>query len=258
MCVVHGGAFVCDVGPGDMIDATIDDDDGDGVKNAVDNCRAKPNPMQENEDGDAEGDACDNCPPFVSDGRDKDGDGVGDLCDPRPSDAGDAIALFEGFNAMPAGWTATGMWSVADGKLVSIAQNTELSTIVVPYASTPDQTIYTSATITALTGIAGGSIGVVDRFDGDTGLHCGGGRTVSTGLLALIDAANGLFLDSVQHPFTVGTTYALRFDRAGKQYTCTDGAMSVMVDYDNAGPNIGFRNRVASAAFPWLMVVSSP
>ncbi len=36
-----------------------DDDDGDGVPNAIDNCPKVANPDQANDDGDAFGDACD-------------------------------------------------------------------------------------------------------------------------------------------------------------------------------------------------------
>ncbi|MFZ9889491.1 MAG: thrombospondin type 3 repeat-containing protein, partial [Myxococcota bacterium] len=64
-------------------DACDEDDDGDGIADAVDNCPSFANPRQENADGDAVGDACDLCPtqfdlfPFA----DLDGDGVGDRCD---------------------------------------------------------------------------------------------------------------------------------------------------------------------------------
>jgi hypothetical protein len=39
-----------------------EDDDGDGVGDALDNCRAHPNPAQADGDLDGVGDACDNCP----------------------------------------------------------------------------------------------------------------------------------------------------------------------------------------------------
>ena len=61
------------------------------------------NADQHDHDGDGRGDACDVCPHLVDAGGDADGDGVGDACDPRPTDAGDRIALFEGFYDQVAG-----------------------------------------------------------------------------------------------------------------------------------------------------------
>ncbi len=60
----------------------IQDADGDGFADDVDNCPAVYNPDQTNSDGDTYGDVCDNCP-FVTneDQLDTDADGVGDACD---------------------------------------------------------------------------------------------------------------------------------------------------------------------------------
>jgi hypothetical protein len=90
------------------------DSDGDGVKDAVDNCPRKPNGPeggictsgtigdpcmshgdcgcegecstdQEDVDSDGYGDVCDNCPYNCNyDQWDADGDGIGDVCDPTP------------------------------------------------------------------------------------------------------------------------------------------------------------------------------
>ena len=227
MCVSRGGEFVCDTEPGDVeMDASTDtssanDVDGDGVANASDNCPMLANANQANEDGDPFGDVCDNCPPFPSMGADADNDGVGDVCDPHLLIPGDAITLFEGFSgmALPAGWVATGSWTVAMGNLVSKANAGDLSTLVVPYISTPHQTISAFATITALENQLGGSIGVVDQFDGNQGVHCGGGRAGGD-LFGLINAATGVFLNSKPHPFEVGTLYRITFERTDKSYDC--------------------------------------
>jgi len=58
------------------------DTDNDGVADALDNCPAVANPLQEDFDLDAHGDACDNCPnDFNPDQGDVDLNGIGDACD---------------------------------------------------------------------------------------------------------------------------------------------------------------------------------
>lgn len=91
---------LCDLCPqraeeeeGEDQNIAANDEDGDGVGNACDNCLGVPNPRsgdlfseQPDQDFDKVGDACDNCPlNSNSDQRDSDGDGVGDVCDTCPS-----------------------------------------------------------------------------------------------------------------------------------------------------------------------------
>lgn len=66
---------------------SLEDSDGDGVADGVDNCPSVSNPVQENSDGDSHGDACDNCPVNNNeDQADGDADGVGNVCDNCVSD----------------------------------------------------------------------------------------------------------------------------------------------------------------------------
>jgi hypothetical protein len=78
---------LCD-GVDDDCNGQIDDDelgvdtDGDGVRNACDNCRSVDNPAQVDGDDDRVGDVCDNCVSlWNSTQSDSDHDGTGDACD---------------------------------------------------------------------------------------------------------------------------------------------------------------------------------
>jgi hypothetical protein len=112
-------------------DSAPDDDDGDGVTNAIDNCRTTANPTQHDEDADGPGDACDNCPSVANPGQGNVGeinagnaaDGAGDACDPFPTTSGNDILFFDGFGTKLLPWTSTrGEWSLAaDGVVLANA-----------------------------------------------------------------------------------------------------------------------------------------
>lgn len=58
------------------------DADGDGICDAVDNCKFKANPNQADADGDGVGDVCDNCVNTYNPNQaDSDNDGIGDACE---------------------------------------------------------------------------------------------------------------------------------------------------------------------------------
>jgi len=72
MCVVLLG-----IGP-----MCVQDRDGDGIPNDMDNCVEFPNPDQEDDDEDSIGNVCDNCTDHVNPNQaDEDFDGLGDVCD---------------------------------------------------------------------------------------------------------------------------------------------------------------------------------
>src|SRR4051812_48926777 len=86
----------------------LDDRDGDGIRNDMDNCPDQANPDQGDEDSDLIGDACDPCP-IDSSTADPDGDGVAGSCDPHPNTAGDKIVVFDGFHrTLPKTWRLIG------------------------------------------------------------------------------------------------------------------------------------------------------
>jgi hypothetical protein len=107
----EGGA-ICIDGDGDI--------DGDGIPNGKDFCEhAMGGEFDEDKDG--VGDDCDRCP--IAPPRatpDSDGDMVDAPCDPAPSEPGDEIIFFDGFNKpLTAEWKATtaSAWSSANGEI---------------------------------------------------------------------------------------------------------------------------------------------
>jgi len=267
-CRQVGADFSCTDGDGTGSGSNhpLADTDQDGVIDLVDNCVAIPNAGQADEDLDLRGDACDNCPPYLNLGqRDSDGDGVGDDCDPRPSTAGEKLALFEGFaGGIPSTWTRIGSWSAAAG--AAIAQPTGISsvTLVVPYTSTARQGLSAAVTVTE-PNLTQAVAGVVDRIatGGNSGVVCASAATGPQELLGMFDVKALTLIDAV--PFdSVPGTVDLWMSRDGLDYDCEGEALTMTTSLASrptptaTGPLVGLFAMGARTQFDWIMVVTSP
>jgi hypothetical protein len=135
------GGEICDfTDPAGPVCIDADGDlDGDGLSNGKDYCEHAPG-GEFDEDKDGIGDECDSCPiarPRAT--PDTDGDMVESPCDPAPSEPGDEILFFDGFNtALSADWkpstASVGAWTAASGELTvnlsAIAAQQSLQRIV--------------------------------------------------------------------------------------------------------------------------------
>lgn len=119
-----GDGEICDfTDPGGPVCIDSDGDvDGDGLSNGKDFCEHAPG-GEFDEDKDGVGDDCDHCPIAAPRSTpDSDGDMVDSPCDPEPSEPGDEVLFFDGFNgALAAEWkpstTSAGAWTAANGEL---------------------------------------------------------------------------------------------------------------------------------------------
>lgn len=149
--VCQAPGAVTDGGGSSDTGSTVNDEDGDGIVDADDNCPTVANVRQFDEDGDAIGDACDVCPPIADAAQlDTDGDGVGDPCDPAPEVGTEAWVTFEGFNEpAPVGWTLPPGWTVEGGALRSPSGVTTQSDAVFE-TTIGSAYVMTRATVTAV------------------------------------------------------------------------------------------------------------
>lgn len=253
----------------DASTAVGDDTDGDGVPDTSDNCAAMPNADQHDHDGDGRGDACDVCPHLVDAGGDADGDGVGDACDPRPTEAGDRIALFEGFYGQVA-WTPVigDAWSVDAGALHE-SDTMMQHQVVTGGADLNNVFIDVRLKVGAVSSSVQSrkSAGVVLGYrDIGTYFFCGlaapgGGVEVEGGR---VGDGQYYFNQSYFDPQMPSdwTTIQARTTQAPGEATHLDcGAADVQTTYDDdadAAGDIGLRTNGADASFDYVFVVESP
>lgn len=204
-----------DAEPGDAPIDALDpggDEDGDGVRNELDNCSTVQNADQHDEDGDRVGDVCDNCPPRRNaDQANRDGDDLGDLCDPRDGAPGNRIVLFDPMvlTSAPA-WSGVigGIHFADDGLHFPVGKQYAMTR---QYLAPPgeDVTFLASFTIEGLSTSARGGVAVL----APAGFHhisCGVGRSDAAVPLEVVmvqqdDSAHVLPGPAIGGSFTPGT-----------------------------------------------------
>lgn len=255
---------------------TVDDDDGDGIDNVVDNCRAVANVDQANEDGDKFGDACDPCPVEANDlPSDPDGDGVADGCDPHPNIAGDKIVVFEGFaNGIPTAWDAVGTTSTATGTvtLTTMANN---HTAVIAPGTFANATLSASIQVDMQVGSFDSATTLAIPYDPDSddGIFCelyaplaSSSNNRSLELYSSLDSGNADMgeLNNAGFGWELATPYRVSLTRLGNKYTCSglDGTTTHSTNGNTNTTPATARATVAvygsNATVQWVMVVSGP
>lgn len=193
------------------------DADGDGIDDAIDNCREIANLLQADEDRDRIGDVCDNCPVVSNNDQSDSGDsdGVGDACDPRPVVAGDCLIVLDTF-ADPAlftqHWRAYGFASslpqveLADGEVLVTPEVPSalaaLDDTGEPFAGTFDvQLVGTTMFGTEQASLVARS----NLIDSETGYGCALQHAATASLSALTNrvGAGHIIFEPPVHPRTV-------------------------------------------------------
>jgi Thrombospondin type 3 repeat len=214
-------------GGGSGSDSASPDLDGDGVLNEVDNCPRAANRNQHDEDRDLLGDVCDSCPHLANATQaDGDKDGVGDACDPRPTEAGDRIDVFLGFNEpLPDTVTTIGTWALTTRD--SYEQSSPLDAALLVAGSRDGATVEVSGAIQS----ALAELRLTVTFgEAAASYHACGYYEFATARdyrSALIEEYEGDFVplafQSINARLTVASTFVIRVlgDAARRRVACT-------------------------------------
>lgn len=262
MCRLHGKSGACDTSGLDP----NGDADSDGVKNGVDNCPTKSNPMQEDEDKDMVGDACDPCP-ISSNNLDSDGDGVGDVCDPNPQPVSghtiaDTIVFFDGFGSGANEPTSgTGSTGTGSGTAILDAHGGHFETLVFPLADSPGgETVTTAFTYTngPSTMSGGGPMLLVNASN--NGIACVYfASTASQGEIDIEQTDNQSYDSATPVIDTPSTSvHVLRIRRFPTgMVSCFDGPQSTTATLSGPQTTGGLFIQDSTAEFQYVMAVAS-
>ena len=245
------------------------DDDGDGILNSRDFC-----PEQEggafDEDLDQIGDDCDRCPIAPPpETPDRDADELDSPCDPDPTEDGDRIVAWSGFNdaTLPTGWKASAAWRIVGGELI-VEAPAVLETLTAPLPLTSNHTAvlsrYRIDRVDAAATENAASVIAVDRRPGNTSVvSCGGSRSGGTDRLLLDTDTSNLADDFATSLFDPADLYrvASRIDNATAACALISGRETGAVQATTTGQAMteaGLSARSATVRFSYLMVVQRP
>lgn len=252
---------VCIDGGGDL--------DGDGIQNSKDFCNHLAGGAFD-EDRDGIGDDCDACPIAPpEDDPDPDGDAVDSPCDPDPTEAGDQIVAFSGFNdgAVPAGWTATSGWQFVGGEAIATtvdAVNNEVLVAPLPLVSR-NVAVFSEYRIDAIDPASSNRAGVVavdQRPAGGTDVTCAGNRSADVDSLILdttLNAATRMFAEE-EDLFDPADLYrlTLAINNASAGCALKSGPLTGAITADTNGEFVnqgGLTAKGVTARFQYLLVI---
>lgn len=258
---------VCNLSnPEDVVCIVADGDiDADGLPNNRDFCNLQAG-GEFDEDQDGVGDDCDRCPVSRPLGiADNDGDSVEAPCDPDPTQPGDRIIAFAGFNAgIPTGWKVNGPWEMRGGELAIVAPAATKATLTVPIA-VPNNRLavlgqYRVDSVDAAATTAFAGVTLLDVRPANTSaFDCGGERAQGKDNLILrtdVGFMSQLFVDL----FKVGSLYKVAQRLEGATGGCSliadaeQGAVST-TSGGEAPSEAGIAAIGVTARFQYLMVV---
>jgi len=260
---------ICDfTDPGGPVCIDADGDlDGDGIPNGMDFCEHAPGGAFD-EDRDGVGDECDRCPIAPPPATpDADNDDVDAPCDPEPTEDGDQLVAFDGFNnGLPANWTASDGVTFVGGEAVATpADPVAFEQLVAPLPLVSQHmAVLVQYRVDSVdpqaTAPFAGIVALDQRPAGGTVIRCGGARTGTSDRL-LLDADAGTASDDFMTSlFDSAGLYrlALQVDNASAGCAIVADLETGAAQATSTGEVLnqaGFAVRGAVARFQYVMVV---